>query len=177
MPSSPCLDTRPSGPAERSAFSKGSEVSKIINPSKNAPLHPLQNALQPADVFQKALVPFPSSSTNSLGGMDLVETTVSVGGMYGRLDTTAPRPPGYTSPRKLNLNKLLADQFIRGIANIRLVTTQIDHIDAEHAHIRPRPRLPRLGGRMAAARKARRAPRAAAQELSGVFDGALAAVE
>jgi hypothetical protein len=137
--------------------------------------------------------------------VDVAETTVSFGGLYGHIDTAAQRAPGDTSPRfptrppsgiaedlpgsvthdagfyrilpqNLDLNDPLVGQFIRGIAKIRLATTQIDSIDAEHVHVRSRSGLPGLGDGIAAAREARQALRIAEQELNEVFEAALAAV-
>jgi hypothetical protein len=226
MSSLPFLDARPLSPAEQSASSSGSEVSRIASPSTIAQQRLLEDALQPANASQEVLAPAlaPSSPTDSSGGVDVVETPVSFRGLYGHIGMISQRPtgqpsslcsplpglatrsrarpttpsppppppptaddlPGYaahnpgpfrTLPRNLDLNDPLAGQFIRGIANMRLAMTQIDTIDTEHVRLLHREGLPHLGGGIPAAREARRALRAAEQELGEAFEAALAAVQ
>jgi hypothetical protein len=80
-------------------------------------------------------------------------------------------------PSNFDLNDPLAGQFIRGIANIRRATTQIDQIDTEHVRLLSRQGQLHLGGGIPAAREARRALRAAEQELHEAFEAALVGVQ
>jgi hypothetical protein len=229
MSSLPFLDAGPSRAAGASLSSSGSDVSRAASHRL------LVDALQPANAFQEVLVSALSASspTDSSGGVDVVETPVSFGGLYGHIDMIVQRPTGQTSslrpplpglatrsrakpaspspspvsppapattdsedaaeelpgyapynpgpyrtlPSNLDLNDPLASQFIRGITNIRRATTQIDEIDTEHARLLSRQGQLHLGGGIPAAREARRALRAAEQELHEAFESALAAVQ
>lgn len=85
--------------------------------------------------------------------------------------------PYRTLPRNLDLDDPLLGQFIRGIANIRLATTQIDGVDTEHMRLLAWVGFPHLGGGIPAAHEARRALRAAEQELHEAFEAALGALQ
>lgn len=116
-------------------------------------------ASTPAPVPAPALVPAPAT------GNDLPDYAPHNQGPYRTL------------PSQLDPNGPLAFQFIRGIANLRVATNNINDIDMAHVRLLSREGQPHLGGGMPAARDARRALQAAEQDLHEALETALATAQ